>query len=321
MNLSQVKMFLEVVKWGSLSEAARQQSLTQPAVTRKMQRLEKELNADLFERGEGHQIVLTSQGRDFLQYAQNILSEYVALQERWRTLRHEVQGKLNLAASTTPGEFIVPQMLATFIERYPKVGPELAIMDSEEVMSRVQSRDFDAGFIGTPNTRPQLEQVKFDEDELVLAVNKKHRFAQEERREIQLHEIHGEKLIVREPGSGTAQTLERLLDQHHLLMPDHKVAMTLGSTQAMVSSIIAGLGIGFMSARATEQNQANLWAVRLQGVALKRDLYVVFERGRDHNGTLLLREFLAFATKRLLAHPRAGEIDPSAIGFEDDDDE
>lgn len=321
MNLSQVRMFLEVVKWGSLSEAARQQNLTQPAVTRKMQRLEKELNADLFERGEGHQIVLTTQGRDFLQYAQNILSDYVALQERWRTLRHEVQGKLNLAASTTPGEFIIPQILASFIERYPKVSPELAIMDSEEVMNRVQSRDFDAGFIGTPNTRPQLDQVKFDEDELVLVVNHKHHFAQEQRSEIQLHELHGEKMIIREPGSGTAQTLQRLLDEHHLLMPEHTVAMTLGSTQAMVSSIVAGLGIGFVSARAAELNQANLWTVRLKGVMLKRDLYMVFERGRDHNGTLLLREFIAFATKRPLAHPKAGEIDPSVIGFDDDDDE
>ncbi len=83
MNLSQMRMFLEVVRHGSLSEAARQHKLTQPAVTRKMQRLEKELGTDLFERGEGHQIRLTSRGQDFLNFAEKVLEDYAVLQENW----------------------------------------------------------------------------------------------------------------------------------------------------------------------------------------------------------------------------------------------
>ena len=84
MNLSQMRMFIEVVRHGSLSEAARQHQLTQPAVTRKMQRLEKELGTDLFERGEGHQIRLTPRGKDFLAFAEKVLQDYATLQEHWR---------------------------------------------------------------------------------------------------------------------------------------------------------------------------------------------------------------------------------------------
>ena len=90
MNLSQMRMFLEVVRHGSLSEAARQHQLTQPAVTRKMQRLEKELGTELFERGEGHQIKLTSRGRDFLNFAEKVLQDYSHLQEHWRLLTQEL---------------------------------------------------------------------------------------------------------------------------------------------------------------------------------------------------------------------------------------
>ena len=90
MNMSQMRMFLEVVRHGSLSEAARQHQLTQPAVTRKMQRLEKELGTELFERGEGHQIKLTTQGQDFLSFAEKVLADYSHLQNQWQTMPQDL---------------------------------------------------------------------------------------------------------------------------------------------------------------------------------------------------------------------------------------
>src|SRR5438045_145924 len=145
MNLGQLKMFLEVVRRGSLSEAARRHNLTQPAVTRKMQRLEKALGIDLFERGEGHQVAVTRLGPDFLVFAEKVLQDYANLQESWRTQRHDVQGPLRLVASTTPGEFVVPRLLANFTLRYPNVKPVLTILDSAEVEVRISAREYDAG--------------------------------------------------------------------------------------------------------------------------------------------------------------------------------
>ena len=318
MNLGQLSMFLEVAKWGSLSEAARQQNLTQPAVTRKMQRLEKELKADLFERGEGHQIVLTSQGRDFLQYAKQTLAEYATLQERWHSIRHEVQGELNLVASSTPGEFLVPHLLANFVGRYPNVNPTLAILDSEEVINRINAREYDAGFVSLPANRPNLEQLAINEDEIVLAVNPNHRFAQAQRHEVNLNELAGETMVVREQGSGTSQMLKRLLAAHNLALPNHRVVMALGSTQALVSSIVAGLGSGFVSRRAVEAND-HLWLVRLQEVTLKRELYLIYEQGRELNASLLLRTFIAFVTNRPVAVASDTSDSPLVLDEEDED--
>jgi DNA-binding transcriptional LysR family regulator len=294
MNLSQLKMFVEVVRRGSLSEAARRMNLTQPAVTRKMQRLEKEIGIDLFERGEGHQTSLTSGGRDFLAFAERTLQDYTALQERWRAIREDIKGPLKLAASTTPGEYIVPRLLATFANRYPNVEPSLAILDSEEVMVRVAAHEYDAGFTGKAASRPNLANVRIFEDEIVLAVPPQHRFAQALDGEIELADLENEALIVREEGSGTMQSVLRLLEEHNLSLPPYRTTMALGSTQAIVSSVAAGLGLGFVSSLAVDEANGRVKGVRLRNVPLRRDLFLVYEVGKDQNGPMLLREFLNF---------------------------
>ncbi len=297
MNLSQLRMFVEVVRRGSLSEAARQQNLTQPAVTRKMQRLEKELGADLFDRGEGHHVALTAAGRDFLNFAEKMLAEYSALQERWREVREDVTGPLKLAASTTPGEYIVPRLLANFTARFPNVEPSLAILDSEEVMAKVAAREYDAGFTGKSSNRPNLTDVRIVEDEVVLAVSPTHRFAKSG--EIDLAELENQALLVREEGSGTMQSVRRLLAERNLSLPPYRTAMALGSTQAIVSSVAAGLGLGFVSALAVEEANGRVVGVRLRGIPLKRDLFLVYEVGKEQSGSMLLREFLSFVSSRV----------------------
>ncbi len=297
MNLSQLNMFVEVVEGGSVSKAARKKNLTQPAVTRTMQRLEKEVGMDLFERGEGHQLTLTRAGREFLIFAEKTLSSFNNLQEHWRNLRQEVQGPLKLAASTTPGEYVAPRILAKFITRYPNVEPSLAIMDSAEVEARVASREFDAGFTGKAATRPNLTNLFLFEDEIVLAVPVFHRFARAGKKEVELAELENEAFIDREEGSGTSQSLQQRLAEHKLEFPPHRTVMALGSTQAIISSVAAGLGIGFVSKLAAGEASGRVFALNLSGLSLKRNLFLVYETGKETTGSLLMREFLQFVSQ------------------------
>ena len=313
MNLGQLKMFLEVVRRGSLSEAARQHNLTQPAVTRKMQRLEKELGIDLFERGEGHQIVLTRLGRDFLNFAEKVLSDYANLQESWRSQRNDVQGPLLLAASTTPGEYVVPRLLANFTARYPQVRPTVVIVDSDEVEQKVAARECDAGFIGRPSEKSHLEAREVWQDEIVLAVPALHHLAVKGRRQINLSELEGEVLLDRAEGSGTMQSVHRILAQAGQSLPPHKIAMALGSTQAIISAVSGGLGVGFVSSLATQEAGGRVVPLRLIGLPLRRALYLIFEKGRAQGDSLLIREFLNFVT------PTDDKAAPLLALDEDDD--
>lgn len=305
MNLSQLKMFIEVVRCGSLSETARRNNLTQPAVTRKIQRLEKELGVALFERGEGNQLSLSQNGREFLAFAQKLLLDYNTLREGWQAQRQEVSGALRLAASTTPGEFIVPRLLAGFTTRFPNVQPTLSIMDSAEVEAAVAGYEYDVGFVGSLSNSPNLVSQHFWEDEIVLAVPPTHRLAFGGSREIELADLRDLDLIDREQGSGTMQSVRRILAQAGQQLPPHRVKMSLGSTHAIVSAVAAGLGCGFVSLLATEEMGNRVVALRLKNLPLKRSLYIISPAHRKQPATLLVQEFLNF----VLANHRLDDED------------
>ncbi|HEX2912406.1 MAG TPA: LysR family transcriptional regulator [Chloroflexia bacterium] len=318
MNLSQMQMFLEVVRRGSLSEAARQHNLTQPAVTRKMQRLEKELRVELFERGEGHQIALTRAGRDFLVFAEKVLADYRALQENWHAQRNDVQGPLRLVASTTPGEFVVPRLLAKFTARYPNVKPTMMIVDSAEVEEKLIAHECDAGFSGKAPEKASLEAHRIMDDEIVLVVPPGHPLVARGQGEVDLAELEGAVFLEREEGSGTMQSVHRILAGHGQSLPPHKTAMALGSTQAIISAVAAGLGIGFVSALATEDTGGRIVPLRLRGLPLKRELYLVFEAGHDQSASLLVREFLSFILNK---EASSNPADLPLLDLDDSDEE
>jgi DNA-binding transcriptional LysR family regulator len=293
MNFSQMSMFIEVTRCGSLSEAARRNNLTQPAVTRKMQRLEKELGVTLFERGESNQLGLTAAGREFLTFAQKALLDYATLREKWQAQRDEVAGILKLAASTTPGEFIVPRLLSGFTARYPNVNPAVSIMDSAEVEAAVANYEYDAGFVGNLSGEQGLASQNFWEDEIVLAVPAAHSLASGGRREVELAELENIVLLNREQGSGTLQSVHRILAGQGKELPPHHVKMTLGSTHAIISAVASGLGSGFVSVLASEEIGERVVALRIKDVPLRRPRYIIHAPNRPQI-SLLVREFLNY---------------------------
>jgi DNA-binding transcriptional LysR family regulator len=223
--------------------------------------------------------------------------------QRLSHIKEEVSGELVIAASTTPGEFVLPQLLTDFKARYPQVEAQVAIADTGDVVEKVLARECDIGFIGAPIERPRLTLVPLIKDEIVLAVYPDHPFAGREA--IRLGELQGQRLILREEGSGTRRSLEQLLAERGETLPENNVVLVLGSTHAVIEAIQAGLGIGFVSAFAVSRLQASgqLCTVPIDGFSLTRDLFVAYEEGQL--STRLRQEFLAFA--REWAHSRAGD--------------
>lgn len=291
MNFSELKTFVETVKRGSFSDAARFLGITQPAVTRQIQKLERELRVQLLKRGEGA-VMLTPAGKELLAHAERVLAEHQSLLERLSLLREEVDGKLTLAASTIPGEFLVPQILAEFSRLHPAVETTVSILDTQDVLSLLLEDRCDVGFVGATAENPSLSFRKIGEDEIVLAVYPEHPFFQ--RSYVRLPELEGQPFVMREPGSGTMQSFNRLLSSHGLSLPPHRVSAVLTTTRAVVSAIEAGLGIGFVSSKAlsTSPQPGRIKAVHLEGIPLRRDLYVAYVE--SHVTTRLVRELLSF---------------------------
>ena len=293
MNLDHVRSFLEVIKRGSLSEAARALGISQPAVSNQIKGLERELGMELLIRGERGVVSLTAAGEVFLAFARQVVTAHEELLQQLSHLKEEVSGELTIAASTTPGEFVLPQLLSDFKVHYPQVEAQVTIADTRDVVEKVLARECDLGFIGAPIERPRLTLAPLIKDEIVLAVYPGHPFARREA--IRLEELQGQRLILREEGSGTRRSLEQLLAERGERLPENHVVLVLGSTHAVIEAIQARLGIGFVSALAVSRLQASgqLCTVPIEGLSLTRDLFVAYEEGQL--STRLRQEFLNFA--------------------------
>jgi DNA-binding transcriptional LysR family regulator len=276
MNLTQLRTLVTIAERGSLSAAARAMQISQPAVTKQVQRLEQELGTVLLKRGPQQEVAWSDAGEQVLAFSRATLDQLEALQQRLALLRAVREGALRVAASTIPGEYLVPGLLAAFHAQHPKVQIRSTIANTAEVTRRVLATEVDVGFVGAVEQATGLRVERLAGDEVVLAVPPAHAFAH--RQAVTLEELSGQALLMREEGSGTRRSVERALAAARRALPPEEDVLTLGSTQAVLHAVEQGFGIGFVSARAAAQASAagHVVAVRLEGVDLRRDLCVVY---------------------------------------------
>lgn len=271
MNLNELRTFAEILRRGSLTDAGRALGLTQSGVTRQLQRLEQDLGVLLLRR-DTTPVTATVAGERFGVFANQFLRELEALRQELAS--ESEYPALAIAASTTPGEFLVPSLLADLVKSYPGWRISVAITDSAQVIDQVEQGSVSLGFVGSIADRPALRFVPFVRDELVVAARADHPLAQ--RAAIALEELGRYPFVLREAGSGTMASLQHLLHDQERSLPRLQVVATLGSTQAVLSAILAGAGIGIVSSRSLgPYGLERLKAVRLHGMPLWRQLYLV----------------------------------------------
>jgi len=292
MQIAYLRTFVTVVERGGFSVAAQALGLSQPAVSQQVQRLEEELGVRLLQRGRRGIADITPAGERTLDFARTTLAAYDALRQELDRQRDAVAGTLWLAASTVPGEYLVPQLLTEFRARYPGVEARVTVSGTADVVRAVLAGDCDLGFVGAPIDQPGLIRERLAADKVVLAVYAGHPFAQ--RGQVTWAEVLAQPLIVREPGSGTRRAVERALAAQGRTLPPQSVALTLGSTQAVVQAIRDRLGIGFVSRRAVAcvSPAERLPTVEIEGLRVTRSLFIIYEPARVTSP--LLRAFLAF---------------------------
>ncbi len=274
MNLEYCKTFLEVVRRGSFSEAAKALGLSQPTVSFQVQRLEEETGAQLLER-HGGRVALTAAGREFRAFAQRVAREEERLAERLAGMQQDVSGTLTLGASTHPGEHLLPAILGAFRKRFPNATATITIGDTAQIIDRVLERACDAGFVGAGIKRRGLVSRKIAEDQLLLIAPPGHRLAS--RASVRPSELTKEAFVVRETGSGTQRTVDQLLERAGISPRRLQHALVAGSNQALVTAVEAGVGLAF-APRTTVARSLELGrvlAVPVRGGQWVRGIYFV----------------------------------------------
>lgn len=284
MNINYFKTFVTVVEEKSFSEAAKILKISQPAISFQIQSLEKRFGEALLDRS-GVKIELTSAGKVFLDYARKIVNLNQNLEDAIDQLRETVRGELKLEASTIPGEYVVPKILGRFKERYPLVEISLEISDTGKVIQKTFDHRIDIGFIGAlpPKKFKNIKATKFATDRLVLVLPKDHSLST--KKPISIRDLLDQPFILREEDSGTRRTFEKALKKKRLNLNDFKVVMELGSNQAILSAVEAGLGVSVLSAWAAEKTQklGEVESASISDLELERDLYIIYDIGRPQS--------------------------------------
>jgi len=291
MNFKQLETFLRVVEWKSFTKAAQHLYLSQPTISLQIKALEEELQVILFQRNE-KKVTLTEAGRLFYTEVKQILHHYYNIQAGLEDLKDLKTGRLMIGASTIPGEYLLPQVIGDFYYKYPGIKINLCISDSASIGAKVRYKELDLGIVGFPFTEGDIVCTPWTKDYLVLIVSSQHKWARLE--SIDLEELIKEPIILREPGSGTRQTIEMSLEKKGVSFKDLKVTMELGSTRAIITAVLANAGISIVSFFAAHDLVAlnKLCLISLKDVDFTRYLYII--RSKKWWENFAAKAFLSF---------------------------
>ena len=270
MNLHRLRIFLAVARCLSYSRAAEDLFISQPAVSRHVAALEKELDVQLLAQS-GNRVFLTEMGRMVLSYAQRLFDVEEELTAALAEAANLGRGRLRLGASSTPGIYLLPPIVAAFQERYPEIEVSLLVANSQEIEGRVLAGELDLGFVGM-GSQIGVQQQPYARDRLVIVAAPSCPLVSEG--SIPLHRLRSERFLLREPGSGTRRVLEEELERHGF-RPG--MVMELAGCEAVKRGAMAGMGIAGVSGYSVEMEvrQGLLGIIIVEGLRLERQISII----------------------------------------------
>jgi DNA-binding transcriptional LysR family regulator len=300
LQLPYLETFSKAAELSSFTGAAKVLCLTQASVSQRVQALEKALGTPLFRR-QGGGVLLTEAGQKLYDYAQRILDLH--RQARREITGHEtpVGGELALAASSIPGEHLLPALLSLFGLQHPHIRVRATVSDSMGVMAQVERGEVSLGLVGRKTDNPNLEFHFLASDRMVLVVPRGHPLSRRKKVSVKLLASH--PLILREAGSGLRHCFEKSLEKAGLSLAELHVALELGSNEAIKEAILRGAGVAILSTYAVQKElrAGQLHGLEVSDLHCDRDMYTVQDRRRVL--PLPARLFLLF----LEIHPVAAE--------------
>jgi LysR family transcriptional regulator, transcriptional activator of the cysJI operon len=298
MDTRQLAAFCAVVERGSFSQAAERLGVSQPAVSLQIRSLERRLGEQLLDRS-GRRVEPTEAGQRLYRNAQRMLQlEEQLLEDISDSAAGDLRGRLELGASSGPGETVLPLLLCDFQRDHPAVTVALAVSDTHTVVELVAARELELGVVGAARRHRSVVFEPFFRDEVVLACPPGHRFAG---RTISLEELRAEPLIVMQEGAGVRQVIEDELRQAGTRLRDFDVRLELGLQESVKSAVAAGYGVSFISRSAVEAELAagTLAAAQVEGLEPSREISLV--RSSRRPLTHAAEAFVAFAREHVPA--------------------
>lgn len=300
-TLRQMAVFVAVARQESVSRAAKALSLSQSATSTALGELERLYATQLFDR-LGKSLRLNELG-------QSLLPQAVELIERAKAIETVLEGRagfgnLRIGATLTIGNYLAMLIVADYLKRHPESSARLQVHNTAAIIDQVARYELDLGLIEGNCRHPDLVAEPWVEDELVVFCAPTHRLAT--KGSATLAELAGELWIVREPGSGTRETLDQALRHHRF---DLRVRLELEHTEAIKRAVEFGLGLGCISRLALREafRRGSLVAIETPELDLLRHFQFLWHKRKFQ--TAGMREFIGLCRAMTAGVKRSDEIE------------
>lgn len=275
-NFYRLDVFRVVARRLSFSRAAEEMHTSQPNISKHVRQLEAELGVSLFDR-MGGRVALTDAGRIVFDYAERLFGMVGEMRRALNELEGLERGYLRLGASSTPGVYLLPQVLAGFRRRYPNLEVTLHLGNSQEIVQGILNDQIDLGFVEGYESTPGIQVQPFGEDELVLIAPADHPLLGKAL--VTPNDLAGETFIWREAGSGTREGMAVLLERIGI---QPKNSLELRGCEGVKRAVGARLGLSVISRHAIEM-ELSLGILKILlggGLSIRRRLHIITRKDR-----------------------------------------
>lgn len=279
MDIRQIETFVEVVRLESFSKAAEKLFITQPTVSNHITALEKEVGSELIDRS-GRLFRITPTGQILYEHAEKIIDQINNAKYEIDAYDQGLQGKISILSSSIPREYILPDLIKSFLEEHPKISFSLQGSDSKEAIKRILTYENDFAIVGKMNDNPKLDFVKLVKDTSVLIVPNDKFENLENGDTVKFEDILDESFILREYGSASLETIINAIYQSSKDARKLRIVGTCDDNEAIKSLVSKGVGLSFMNKIAIERDikEKRFKYLNIKGVDFSRDFYFLYHR-------------------------------------------
>lgn len=286
-----LKVFNTVAKRLNFTKAANELNITQPAVSKHIKEIEQQLNTKLFDRNSS-KIKLTTSGIALLKYSEKIFTIYRELEFEISQLNQKHEGVFRIGASTTIAQYVLPALLADFHQQFKDIKVQLSIHNTEVIEQLLIEQKIDLGMIEGLSKNKSFQYRPFIKDEIVLVASAHHPLVH--KNSISIAELTHTPLLLREPGSGTLETIAFELKKLGIKLSELKLEMQLANTESIKGYLLHSNCMAFVSIHSILQELKNktLVVVDVKNLEILRDFYFIQSQGEQ---AAMVNLFLKFA--------------------------
>ena len=276
-TLNQLQIFLKVVQTQSVTKAAEELHLTQPAVSIQLKNFQDQFDIPLTE-VVGRKIYITDFGKEIAAAAENIIDLVYTI--NYKTLAHKGQlaGRLKLSIVST-GKYIMPYFLAGFMDAHQGIELEMDVTNKNKVIESLENNEVDFALVSILPTTLNIEKLDLLQNKLYLVGNSTIEFKKGSGTKDVFKEL---PLIFREKGSGTRQTMEQFIERNNISVVKK---MELTSNEAVKQALLAGLGYSIMPLIGirSELHNGDLQIIKVKGLPIKTTWSLIWLKRKKHS--------------------------------------